>query len=420
MSIFEGLEINQNVLEQTNPVFNTGKMTLFQLSASGNKDAAAIAQSLGLTLEETQNSKTTTASPEQMAAGMMTMETRYRVMGSLAEISGCDICIDLPCGYTPRAIEFARKGIRFIGMDLPATITEAEPAIMSLMTEEEKRFVKFCGVDATNYSSLEAALDGEEGSLCITTEGLMMYLTESEVQAFCQNVHRLLQKYGGCWITADPEISLIYVMALKTVCGERFMEIMMNAKQQTTDKADVAIGVNPLIVKPQSAEDDIKSAMIFLSKCGLKAERIVVADHMPELMSAKEEKAEAFKKAMEKCAFWKITVSEPGKVLDTTEVESNDFSATAELKDGTLFLRLTGRLDTITSPNLLAFYQNNKELIDGVYVDCTDLEYISSAGLRVLLMMQKGSKNGVTLSGITNVVSEILKQTGFDQVLVVE
>ena len=54
-----------------------------------------------------------------------------------------------------------------------------------------------------------------------------------------------------------------------------------------------------------------------------------------------------------------------------------------------------------------------------MHVDCHDLDYISSAGLRVLLIMQKGCENGVMIAEINEVISEILEQTGFDQVLTV-
>ena len=423
MEIFDGAAINQDILEQTNPVFNTAKMTLFQLADAGNKDAAAIAGKLGLTREGTQNSRTTTASPEQMAAASLLIETRYRTMGILAEGAGCDVCVDLPCGYTPRAVEFARKKIPFIGMDLPAAIAEAEPAILSLMNDEERKLVKFRGVDATNYASLEAALEGVEGSLCITTEGLVMYFTESEEKALCANIRRILLKHGGCWILADPESTFVYIAALKAVCGDRFMDIVMKAKSQVTDKSDVKVGSGKLSLRIKTAESDMKTAMMFLAAQGFKVERMVIADYMPDLVSATKldaEKAAVYSAGMKKCAFWKITVSESGSRMDTSEVGSKDFDASADLRDGTMFLSLKGHLDTITAPNLLAFYQKNKEQIRGVYVNCQDLDYISSAGLRVLLIMQKGSENGVTVTEINDVVREILEQTGFDQILTVE
>ena len=48
--------------------------------------------------------------------------------------------------------------------------------------------------------------------------------------------------------------------------------------------------------------------------------------------------------------------------------------------------------------------------------NCGCLDYISSAGLRVLLIMHKACKGGVSLHGENEVVSEILSQTGFDSI----
>ena len=49
-------------------------------------------------------------------------------------------------------------------------------------------------------------------------------------------------------------------------------------------------------------------------------------------------------------------------------------------------------------------------------VDCSRLEYISSAGLRVLLIMHKACTGGVSLHGENESVREILEQTGFDSI----
>ena len=57
------------------------------------------------------------------------------------------------------------------------------------------------------------------------------------------------------------------------------------------------------------------------------------------------------------------------------------------------------------------------EKINAVNIDCTELEYISSAGLRVLLIMHKACPGGVTVSGANNAIKEILSQTGFDSIL---
>ena len=413
-------EMDLSLLERVNPVFNTAKTTLFQLSGAGDTDAAAIAEKLGLTLEGTHNTEHSTVLPEQLLSGIICMETRFKAVAKLAEQSKCSVIVDLPCGYTPRAIQMSRKGLRYLGLDLPATIAEAEPVILSLIEPEKRSFVKFSGVDATNYASLKAALEGESGEVCVTTEGLLMYFTDSETGALCDNVRRILEEHGGVWLTADPEVTLIYVLTLQAICGDRFMEVMKNAKQQMTDKSDVALGGNRLIIKPQNAADSMKAAMGFLAEHGLKAERIILHDHLPELNSLSKltpEQAATFTESMKKCAFWKITLADRAKQLDTSDAGSSGFDVSAELSNGTLELKLTGRLDTISAPKLLSFYEKHRDDIRAVSVDCGKLDYISSAGLRVMLIMQKGSAGGVTLYGVNEAVTEILSQTGFDSIL---
>ena len=48
-----------------------------------------------------------------------------------------------------------------------------------------------------------------------------------------------------------------------------------------------------------------------------------------------------------------------------------------------------------------------------VFVDCSKLQYISSAGLRVLLIIHKACKGGVTLQNTNEAIMDILNQTGF-------
>ena len=87
-----------------------------------------------------------------------------------------------------------------------------------------------------------------------------------------------------------------------------------------------------------------------------------------------------------------------------------------------LIISLDGKLDSISSPEL----ENNiKEMLDGVtelIFDFEKLDYISSAGLRVLLASQK-KLSGVGTMKIINVcetVAEIFNITGFDSVLTIE
>ena len=420
---WDAATIDNSLLEKVNPVFQTAKMTLFQLAANGDPDAAALAKAMGLTREATQDSVNTTASPEQVLGGTITLEARYRTMQNLAESSGFTL-VDLPCGYTPRGISFAKKGLPYYGLDLPVVVREISGQAGAMIPAEQRELVRYRAVDATNYASLEQAVGDVEGEVCITTEGLLMYFTDSEAAALCDNVRRILQEKGGCWYVADMEASLQYIITMRALVGDRFAEIMQNAKQQTKDKSDVAIGKNSLITSPADMEGSTRRAMGFLAEYGLRAERVVVADHMPELDSLSRvspEQARAIREGMRHCAFWKITPNESAPAVELQSSETENFAITASIRDGVLSIALSGRLDTISAPNLLAFFEAAREEhpVEAVSIDCSDLLYVSSAGLRVLVMMRKSCRGGVTLSNPNELVTEIIAQTGFGAVLTI-
>ena len=74
---FEGIEINQDLLERTNPIFDTARMTLYQLAAAGHDDAKAVAERLNLTREDTQDSETVKADDDDLFINSIIMDVRY-------------------------------------------------------------------------------------------------------------------------------------------------------------------------------------------------------------------------------------------------------------------------------------------------------------------------------------------------------
>ena len=76
---------------------------------------------------------------------------------------------------------------------------------------------------------------------------------------------------------------------------------------------------------------------------------------------------------------------------------------------------LTGRLDSATSPQLEELLDGVTEQTDKLVFDFLKLEYISSAGLRVLLKAQKLMlrREGVTLKNVDSTIREVLDVTGF-------
>lgn len=410
------------ILERVNPVFNTAKMCLYQLAMIGDKDAIAISEKLGLEKDETQNGTETAISENQLKVSLAMMETRYRTMEAMEKAAGCRTIVDLPCGYTPRGIQLAGSGMNYVGLDLPATILEAEPVVLSLIEENNRKNVTYAGVDATNYGSLEKVLKDKEGPFCITTEGLLMYFTESETGVLCDNIRRILEKKGGCWIVADPESALQYVLTARLFFGDEFLKMMASSSQRVKEKADVEIGKSSLIIHPGAeTPESMKKAMEFLAKYGLKAERLTVSDYMPDLTGQSPETTENLKKAMENCAYWKITVI-PDLPTKTEEYRSREVSVSARLAGDFLSMIFNGRIDTLSAPDVLRAFENIQDgnKIRRIEIDCTGLEYISSAGLRVLLIMHKSAEDGLTLTGVKENVREILAQTGFESIFTVE
>lgn len=91
------------------------------------------------------------------------------------------------------------------------------------------------------------------------------------------------------------------------------------------------------------------------------------------------------------------------------------------LNGSTLNVVLTGRLDTITAPQLEAELKASFDGITELILDFQNLEYLSSAGLRVLLAAQKvmNRQGTMTIKHVSDTVHEIFEVTGFIDILTI-
>ena len=87
-----------------------------------------------------------------------------------------------------------------------------------------------------------------------------------------------------------------------------------------------------------------------------------------------------------------------------------------------LTVLLGGRLDTTTAPLFEEELRNNLDNIERLVLDMEQLEYLSSAGLRVLLAAQKRmSKQGqMLLKHVPEIIMDIFEVTGFVDILTIE
>ena len=89
------------------------------------------------------------------------------------------------------------------------------------------------------------------------------------------------------------------------------------------------------------------------------------------------------------------------------------------LQEKHLSVRLEGRLDTLSSPKLKQELQFFLGSVDELVFDFSDLEYVTSAGLRVLLALQQDMEDhgSMVLTHVNKAVMEVFDITGFLEIL---
>ena len=93
------------------------------------------------------------------------------------------------------------------------------------------------------------------------------------------------------------------------------------------------------------------------------------------------------------------------------------------LENGKAEVKISGRIDTVSSPLLEQELNEILPQTDEIVLDFEDVEYISSAGLRILLVLTKllKAKDGkLKLINVQKVVKDVFEITGFDNIFNIE
>ena len=90
--------------------------------------------------------------------------------------------------------------------------------------------------------------------------------------------------------------------------------------------------------------------------------------------------------------------------------------------ENALTLAVAGRLETLTAPELEKVVKEELTGVTDLVFDLSALEYISSAGLRVLLSAQKimNAQGSMKVTGVNELVQEVFDITGFTDILTIE
>lgn len=102
--------------------------------------------------------------------------------------------------------------------------------------------------------------------------------------------------------------------------------------------------------------------------------------------------------------------------------EKKGMTVNKEISGNELVISVSGRIDTTTAPALEQEIKASLEGVQKLVVDIADVEYVSSAGLRVFLSTHKvmAKQGGMVVKNVSESVKEIFEVTGFADILTIE
>ena len=246
---------------------------------------------------------------------------------------------------------------------------------------------------------------------------------------------RLLAKKGGCWLAADVETMAYYRAGIGAFAeSKEDAQKMINAFLSAfSTQSDSDIMGTVLVERKDKNASGLSGGFDYdaiekvYNSYGLKVERVpYYRDNLELKMFSKltPEQTAKLKALIKQVHIWKIT-SDPDVSIDDSKpslYQEGDFSSTFRNASGRLQIKLCGRVDSITAPALLKAWEDEVSAgkVESVVIDCADLDYISSAGLRVLLIIKKAlPENEFILLNVNKPIMEILDTTGFSDLFTI-
>ena len=134
-------------------------------------------------------------------------EARFRTVSRVVAEKGATQVLELAAGLSPRGIDLARQGIVYVETDLAESMTRKREIVTAILGAVPEN-LHLCTASAIDRSQLlECCLPFVTGRpVAVTAEGLLRYLTFDEKALVARNVHEILRRYGGWWITPDVHL----------------------------------------------------------------------------------------------------------------------------------------------------------------------------------------------------------------------
>lgn len=179
------------------PAFARGDYT----SIPWAKEMLAFLRGRGATLSEGPWSE------EAARAFAPVFEARFRAVSQVVTEKSATQVLELAAGLSPRGMELARQGIVYVETDLAESMTQKRAIVTAILGAVPPN-LHLCAASAIDRAQILACCSPfvTGRPVAVTMEGLLRYLTFDEKALVARNVHEILQRYGGWWITPDVHL----------------------------------------------------------------------------------------------------------------------------------------------------------------------------------------------------------------------
>ena len=140
-------------------------------------------------------------------------EARFKIVNHTLNMQQAKQVLEIAAGFSPRGLNMASDAsVTYVEVDLPELAVDKRQIIETLVDHARipalPNFHLVEG-DALNLDDLRSATRFfADAPIAIVNEGLLGYWDRPERTTFAQNVHTLLERFGGVWITPDIPIQL--------------------------------------------------------------------------------------------------------------------------------------------------------------------------------------------------------------------
>ena len=291
--------------ENMAPVTYTAYTSLYWLREAGVPEAAEFANAIGD--KKVSLAKDTVQNYDELApVNQLYIEMRYAALNEYIIQNGYRNTLDIACGFAPRSLAMSRRGIYFVGADLAPAIAEVKRILPECLSDKQKKFTEYAVADSTDKLSLMQAADKMNGRICITMDGLMMYLSRNEQAAVLHNIKAILKKHGGAYVTSD-------------FSAREFVKASTNVIYDDKNAQEIYRRSAEIYEKTASADFDkaffanAEEAQAFIESQGLKVKRIPLFKKPVTLHCAKGFNIEQYRKLetlKNETFLWEITLSD--------------------------------------------------------------------------------------------------------------